>query len=44
MKVKAMALMLALAGMAHASVNTSIHVTPESNSQTRVVDQGLSHL
>lgn len=44
MKVKAMVLMLALAGMAHASVNTSIHVTPESNSQTRVVDQGLSHL
>lgn len=44
MRLKMMMLTLALAGMAHASVNTSIHVTPESSSQTRAVDQGLSRI
>lgn len=45
MRLKIMVLMSALAGMAHASVNTSIHVTtPEANAQTRATDQGLSRL
>lgn len=44
MRLKMMMLTFALAGMAHASVNTSIHVTPESSSQTRAVDQGLSRI
>lgn len=44
MRLKMMMLTFALIGMAHASVNTSIHVTPESSSQTRTADQGLSRI